>query len=60
MMNNRIVVAIYLTSAILWAISALINAFTSNITICAINIGLSCTCICLGISYLRRDNDNSK
>ncbi len=59
MKRNKLAAALYFVCAILWAASAVINALSSNIPMCAAYIGLSVTFFCLGMLYRRRSKDDS-
>lgn len=59
MKRNKLTAILYFVSAILWATSAVINALSSNIPMCAVYIGLSVTFLCLGMLYKRRSKDDS-
>ena len=54
MRRSKLAAVLYFVCAILWATSAVINALSSNIPMCAVYIGLSATVLCLGMLYRRR------
>ena len=56
MKKNKVTATIYFACAIMWALSAILASDSYSRTI---NICLSCTFSCLGISYLRRSRESS-
>ena len=61
MKRDKITAILYFICSILWATSAVISAMGSNISMCAVYIGLSVTFFCLGMLYRRRvKNDRDK
>lgn len=59
MKRNKLAAILYFVCSVLWSASAVINALSSNIPMCAVYIGLSVTFLSLGMLYRRRSKDYS-